>query len=156
MWGCSSSKHEIYACKQGDPKNWHVFMSIATDSYTATVGSDGDFTGACTHLGYVCFFKEDMLHQVSGNYPSNYTITDLRCRGVEKGSEKSMAVVNEVLYYKSRSAICAYDGSLPGSISAALGDVRYKNAVGGNAREQILCVHGGYGGARLTCLYTIR
>lgn len=132
VWGCSSEKHEIYACKLGDPFNWHCFMGLASDSYTATIGSDGDFTGICTHRGYVCIWKEDMLHKVAGSKPANYQITNTVCRGVEKGSEKSMSIVNEVLFYKSRNGICAYDGALPYSVSDNLGDVRYRNAVGGS------------------------
>lgn len=56
VWGCSSAAHEVYACKLGDPFNWNCFEGISTDSYAATIGSDGDFTGAITHLGYVLFF----------------------------------------------------------------------------------------------------
>jgi cell division protease FtsH len=33
--------------------------------------------------------------------------------------------LNEVLYYKSRTGVCAYDGSLPVEISSALGNVSY-------------------------------
>jgi hypothetical protein len=36
-----------------------------------------------------------------------------------------------VLYYKSTSGICAYNGGLPYSISDDLGDVKYYDAVGG-------------------------
>jgi hypothetical protein len=42
-----------------------------------------------------------------------------------------MAIVNEVLYYKARNAVCAYDGSLPVAISYVLGNERYYDAVGG-------------------------
>lgn len=132
VWGCSSENHEIYACKLGDPFNWNYFMGLSTDSYAAKIGSDGDFTAACTHLGQVLFFKEDILHKVSGNKPANYVTTQVLCRGVEKGSEKSLAAVNERLYYKSRTAICMYDGALPMEVSGSLGDVRYTNAVAGS------------------------
>ena len=71
------------------------------------------------------------MHKVYGDYPSNYRIQDTACRGVQKGCEKSLAIVNEVLYYKSRSAVCAYDGSLPTEISSALGELSYYNAVAG-------------------------
>lgn len=131
VWGCSSSKHEIYACKLGDPKNWYCFLGISTDSYAMTVGSSGDFTGCCTHLGYVLFFKEDVIHKVYGNKPGNYQITNTNCRGVEKGSEKSLVIVNETLYYKARQNVCAYNASLPASISEALGNDRYRNAAAG-------------------------
>lgn len=136
LWGCRYGHavngevvNEIYASKLGDFKNWNCFMGISTDSYAASVGSDGQFTGAIAHLGHPLFFKENCLHKVYGNYPANYQITTTACRGVQKGSHKSLAIVNEVLYYKSRTAICAYDGSLPQEISYALGDVAYDNAV---------------------------
>jgi hypothetical protein len=136
LWGCrygvaanGEVVNEIYASKLGDFKNWNCFMGISTDSYAATVGTDGQFTGAVAHLGYPLFFKENYMHKVYGNYPANYQITTTACRGVQKGSHKSLAIVNEVLYYKSRTAVCAYDGSLPQEVSYALGDVAYSNAV---------------------------
>ena len=139
LWGCKygisnngETVNEIYASKLGDFKNWNCFMGTSTDSYAASVGSDGQFTGAITHLGYPIFFKENYLHKVYGNYPANYQIQTTSCRGVQKDSEKSLAIVNEVLYYKSRNAVCAYDGSLPTEISYALGDVSYFDAVAGS------------------------
>jgi hypothetical protein len=42
-----------------------------------------------------------------------------------------LAIVNEVLYYKARSAVCGYDGSLPVEISAPLGDISYSDAIAG-------------------------
>lgn len=138
LWGCRYGTalngevvNEIYASKLGDFKNWNCFASISTDSYVATVGSDGQFTGAITHLGYPIFFKENYLHKVYGNYPANYQIQTTACRGVQKGCSKSLAIVNETLYYKARSAVCAYDGSLPVEMSSALGDMTYGDAVAG-------------------------
>ena len=136
LWGCryglSNNKevvNEIYASKLGDFKNWNCFMSVATDSCVLQCGTDGQFTGAITHLGYPVFFKENCMHKVYGNYPANYQTQSTVCRGVQEGSEKSLAIVNEVLYYKSRNGVCAYDGSLPAEVSYALGDVYYDNAV---------------------------
>ena len=138
LWGCrygvqggNKIVNEIYACKLGDFKNWNCYMGISTDSYAATVGTDGQFTGAITHLGYPLFFKENYLHKIYGNYPANYQIQTTACRGVQKGCERSLAIVNEVLYYKARSGICAYDGSLPVEMSSALGEINYHNAVAG-------------------------
>ena len=106
-------------------------MGLSTDSYVASCGTDGQFTGAITHLGYPLFFKETCLHKVYGNFPSNFQIQTTACRGVQKGCERSLSIVNEVLYYKGRSAVCAYDGSLPVEISAVLGEERYNNAIAG-------------------------
>lgn len=138
LWGChygvalnGEVVNEIYASKLGDFKNWNTFAGISIDSYVAGVGTDGQFTGAITHGGYPIFFKENWMHKVYGNYPANYQIQTTACRGVQKGCHKSLAIVNEILYYKSRSAICAYDGSLPAEISYALGDAYYFEAVAG-------------------------
>lgn len=139
LWGCrygialnGQMVNEIYASKLGDFKNWNCFAGISTDSYAATVGTDGQFTGAITHNGYPIFFKENHMHKVYGDFPAQYRIQDTACRGVQKGCSKSLAIVNEVLYYKSRSAVCAYDGSLPMEISSALGDEVYHDAVAGS------------------------
>ena len=138
LWGCrygvaanGEVVNEIYASKLGDFKNWNCFMGLSTDSYAATVGTDGQFTGAITHLGYPLFFKENCVHKVYGNFPSNYQIQTTVCRGVQKGCAQSLAIVNEILYYKSRHAVCAYDGSLPTEISYALGEETYGEAVAG-------------------------
>ena len=139
LWGCRYGANadgqivnEIYASKLGDFKNWGCFMSLSTDSYTASVGTDGQFTGAITHMGYPLFFKENYVHKVYGNYPANYQIQTTACRGVQKGCEKSLAIVNETLFYKARSGIMAYDGSLPTEASYSLGNEAYSEAVGGS------------------------
>jgi hypothetical protein len=138
LWGCRYGEalngemvNEIYASKLGDFKNWHCFEGISTDSYAVTVGTDGAFTGAVEHLGYPLFFKENCMHKVYGNYPANYQMQTTTCRGVQKGCERSLATVNEVLYYKARSGVCAYDGSLPAEISQAFGEEIYHDAVSG-------------------------
>lgn len=143
LWGCKygldlhkNFVNEIYASKLGDFKNWNVFDGISTDSYVASLGTDGQFTGAITHLGYPIFFRENCMHKVYGNFPANFQIQTTTCRGVQKGCAKSLAIVNEVLYYKSRNAICAYDGSLPQEISSSLGDVSYSNAAAGAIRNK--------------------
>ncbi len=138
LWGCrygvatnGEVVNEIYASKLGDFKNWSCFMGLATDSYTASCGTDGQFTGAITHMGYPLFFKENCVHKVYGNYPANFQIQTTACRGVQKGCDRSLAIVNETLFYKSRSGVCAYDGSLPTEVSYAMGNEAYSDAVGG-------------------------
>lgn len=131
IWGCSSANHEVYACKLGDPKNWNSFLGIASDSYALTIGSSGDFTGCTTHLSNIIFFKEDVIHKLWGTKPSNYELDNVKARGVQKGSEKSIVIVNETLYYKSRNDVCTYGSSLPSAISDALGTDKYFDAVAG-------------------------
>ena len=138
LWGCRYGENnagqvvnEIYASKLGDFKNWSCYMGVSTDSYAASLGSDGEFTGAITFLGYPMFFKESCVHKIYGRYPANFQIQDTACRGVQRGCHGSLAIVNETLFYKARSGICAFDGSLPVEASYALGKDNYFDAVGG-------------------------
>lgn len=135
LWGCryglsagGQVVNEIYASKLGDFKNWNCFQGVSTDSYVVSLGTDGAFTGAVNHLGFPLFFKENCIHKVYGSYPAAYQTQTVNCRGVQRGSEKSLAAVGEVLYYKSFSGVCAYDGSLPREVSAPLGDTPYHSA----------------------------
>ena len=129
LWGCSKDGHEIYCCKLGDVTNWNCFQGISTDSWAATIGSDGKFTGAITYLGYPIFFKEDGLIKISVSSSGGHQTKETKCRGVQKGSERSLAILNETLFYKSSTCVCAYNGSLPIGISDDLGEVRYYDAV---------------------------
>lgn len=131
LWGCSEDGHEIYCCKLGDVKNWNCFMGISTDSWAVTIGSDGKFTGAITYLGYPMFFKEDCFIKIAISSTGGHQTKETRCRGVQRGSGKSLAILNETLYYKSTTGICSYAGSLPAGISESLGEVRYEGAVAG-------------------------
>ena len=108
LWGCRYGPNrageivnEIYASKLGDFKNWSCFQGASTDSYIMSLGSDGPFTGAIQHLGYPLFFRENCLHKIYGNYPANFRLQTTPCRGVQKGSGESLAIVGETLYYKS-------------------------------------------------------
>lgn len=143
LWGCRYGTanngqvvNEIYCSKLGDFKNWNCSMGISTDSWEGSVGTDGPFTGAIAHLGYPLFFKENHLHKVYISSSGAHQIADTACRGVQEGCSRSLAIVGEVLYYKARSGVCAYDGSLPTEISQALGSERYKNAVAGAYRSK--------------------
>ena len=111
LWGCSSKNHEIYCSKLGEPLVWGAYSGISTDSWAATVGTDGDFTGACVFNGCVLFFKEDCVHSVYGTKASNFTITTYTVRGVQKGSAKSLCISEGLLYYKAPEGIFTFNGS---------------------------------------------
>lgn len=137
LWGCrygndgEKNLNELYCCALGDFKNWEQYMGLSTDSWRASVGSDGVFTGAVSYLGTPLFFKENCIHRVSVSSIGAHEVGETVCRGVQRGSHKSLVVVNETLYYKSPGDVCAYQGSFPESVSAALGTERYSAAVAG-------------------------
>ena len=164
LWGCRYGPNrageivnEIYASKLGDFKNWNCFQGTSTDSYVMSLGAEGRFTGAIQHLGYPLFFRENCLHKVYGNYPANFRLQTTPCRGVEQGSGESLAIVGEVLYYKSPAGVCAYDGALPVEVSRALGPMEYHGAAAGALRgKYYISMEDKAGDAHLFVFDTVR
>ena len=138
LWGCfygidgGKVINEIYCCALGDFKNWRQYLGLSTDSWTASIGSDGPWTGAVNYLGHPCFFKENRIHSINVSSVGAHQIDETICRGVQKGSWRSLQVVEETLYYKSRTGICAWQGGFPSGVSEALGDEKYSAAVAGS------------------------
>lgn len=130
LFGVSNAEGRIYASAQGDPRNFYALDGGAGDSWSQSVGTAGDFTGCVAYSGSVLFWKEDCLHKLMGARPSSYALYTYYVDGLQAGSEGSMAIVNDVLYYKGRLGLYAYTGSTPKRISAALGAVGYGSAVG--------------------------
>ena len=157
LWGCryglnndGQMVNEIYASKLGDFRNWACYQGISTDSYTASCGTDGPFTGAITHLGTPIFFKESCMHKVYGGVPAEFQIQSTACRGVQAGCSRSLAIVNEQLMYKSRSGVCVYDGSLPEDAGYCLGKGFFSDAVGGaHGSKYYVSMRGSDGGWNL-------
>lgn len=129
LWGVHGNT--ICCSYLGDPKVWNNFDTTATACWSAEVGSPGGFTAACAYGGYPLFFKEDHIYRVYGTKSANFQIFDTETLGVESGSEKSLAVVGQALYYKSRAGFACYAGGVPRLIDAALGTARRQKAVGG-------------------------
>jgi len=142
LWGCKyglvngESVNEIYASRLGDFKNWHCFAGLSTDSYAASRGSDGVFTGAAAYLGSPLFFKEHCIERVYPSAAGAHQIVTIQCDGVKKDSAGSLQVVDGTLYYHGVHGFCAFSGSLPTLISAALGEESYSGAVSGSVNGQ--------------------
>lgn len=142
IWGCKyglvngKPVNEIYASKLGDFKNWNCYMGLSTDSFAASRGADGAFTGAITLQGHPLFFRENSIEKVYPGSNGAHQIVTTEGRGVQKGCWRSLAIVGETLFYKSRDGVCAYTGSLPYSVSEPLGDVTYSDARAGAAGDR--------------------
>lgn len=130
IWGVCNADNTVYASALGDPTTFFDYTS-ESGSYSLAIGSDGDFTGICSYGGAVLVWKEEILHKIMGNYPSEYYMVDYPVFGVQKGSEKSLVVINNVLYYKGVFGVYQYGGNTPQNISANLGNGIYKYGVAG-------------------------
>lgn len=140
LWACRYGKNykgdfvnEIYASARGSFRTFFKFDGTSDDSYILTLGSDGPFTGAATLGGMPVFFKEGSCHIISGSYPSTYHLTTETGTWVASGSSKSICLADSMLYFHGKDGIYVYDGASKQKISDALGNERYKNAVGGFA-----------------------
>lgn len=137
LWGCfygndgTQNINEVYCCALGDFRNWEQYLGVSTDSWRASRGSDGAWTGCINYLGTPTFFKENVIHPISVSSVGAHQIGDIPARGVQQGSHKSLAIVNETLYYKSRTGVVAYQGGMPADVSQALGEAKYYKAVAG-------------------------
>lgn len=137
LWGCKYGErdgsiiNELYCSALGDFKNWNRFSGISTDSWAASVGSDGVWTGCINYLGRPTFFKEDRIYEITISSSGAHRVDEYTYRGVQEHSYRSLAVVGETLYYKSNLGIMAYQGGMPIEISSELGTDVYEEASGG-------------------------
>ena len=148
LWGCryglnraGAVVNEIYASKLGDFRNWNCFQGVSTDSYCVSLGADGPFTGAVQHLGYPVFFREDCIHRLYGSTPATFRLQTTPCPGVQQGCSRSLARVGQMLYYKSPTGVCAYDGAVPVTVSQKLGVMPCTRAAAGALGDKYyLCI----------------
>ena len=130
LWACRSGLsrdgeyvNEIYASKLGDPFNWNAFSGLVSDSYAASVGTGGVFTGCAVYLGCPTFFKEGCVHKVYGTKPSNFRVVASSSDGVAHGASRSVVECCGSLYYLSKSGFMQYDGSYAQTVSKTLGEL---------------------------------
>lgn len=163
LWGCyygqddeGKTLNEIYACKLGDPKNWRVYQGLSTDSYTASRGSSGPYTGASVLGGSPLFWKEGTLEKVYPSATGAHQIQTFSLEGVEQGAGRSLVVIEGALYYKSRNGVCVYTGTMPRRISEAFGDLRYQGGIGGRHGRKYFLLLGTGGDTQTLACYDIK
>ena len=162
LWGCRYGMdvqtgefyNEIYASKLGDFKNWRVFQGLSTDSWAASRGTPAPYTGAAVLDGHPLFFREESLEKVYPSSTGAHQIQTFTVDGVQEGSDRSLVIIDDRLYYQSRLGVCVYDGTLPRKISQAFGDLKYTDGIAARhkKRYEISMVPSG-GGDRIVGVY---
>ena len=110
LWGCKYGTvngklvNEIYASALGRFDVWRKYAGVSTDSYAASIGSDGRWTGAVNYQGYPLFFKEDRMHKVYVSASGAHRIQEytMRGRGAQRASRWST-----VCCFTRRATACA-------------------------------------------------
>ncbi len=129
VWGCSSDG-KIWASKYNDPTNFEYFDLTSADSFTLEAGTGGAFTGSCATGSYIAFFRQNKIHRITGTKPSNYRHTVIKQPGVMNGSERSLAVISDIIYYEGKEGVYAFDGADARLISEKLGDFVHSEGIG--------------------------
>lgn len=135
IWGCRFGENddgefvnEIYGSALGDPLNFFVYEDTAADSFTASVGTGGNFTGIGTIGDSVVFFKSDRYYVLSGTEPP-FTLQEIQAEGIQENKYYPGNTVCNIagsLYYKSAHGIMRMGtDSLPVRISGEIGNDHY-------------------------------
>ena len=138
LWGCRYGQdedgnvlNEIYASALGDYRNWSQYRGISTDSWTASRGTAAPFTGAAVLHGSPLFFRENSVEKVYPSATGAHQVQTFDLDGVADGAWRSLVVIDERLYYKSKEGVCVYTGTLPQRISDEFGNLRYDGGTAG-------------------------
>ncbi len=125
VWGCRYGLERdggfvcrVYASAPGDPLNWSTLANGG--ALYADIAGSGAFSGISDFLGSPVLFREDGLIEL-GISGGRIVQAAVKGEGAERGATQSILTLGGVLYYKSRDAVCAYDGSYPKRISGQLG-----------------------------------
>ena len=146
LWGCRSGLNrqgvevnELYATALGDPSAWFRFEGIADDSWTASVGTPGIFTGATVVSNCPIFFKENVIHKIYPSASGAHQVLQATVAGVREYSSKSIAQVGDYVYYQGRDHFYAFDGTNTTVISDKIDLAGFKGQVAGAYKDKYVC-----------------
>ena len=137
LWGCRCGLsdgrrvNELYASALGDCTAWQRFNGLSTASWTASVGSEGPFTGAAVLDGCPVFFKETCVHRVYPSATGAHRVTEQRIMGVAPGCANSIVPFEGGLAYVSHAGVMRWSGGAAVLLSEALGTLRPVRAAAG-------------------------
>lgn len=126
VWCCSENGEEIFASALGKPLEYYEFNGVSTDSWNASVGTPGKFTGIALWQTRVVAFKEDYVHIIYGSTANDFSIE--RTYGAGCIDRQSIANAGDMLIWLSYDGFYAYSGGKPQRISDKL-NARYVSAV---------------------------
>lgn len=124
LWSCHSGIingeyiNEIYASQLGSFTNWYAYEGLAGDSYAATIGVAGKFTGMAVLNNRPVFLKEGNIIKVYGDYPANYQVITQRTNGCINAD--TLVGTGDRIYYAGRDGIYCYDDATARNISQSL------------------------------------
>nr|DAW99553.1 MAG TPA: stabilization protein [Caudoviricetes sp.] len=125
LWGSDADGRTIYASKLGSIDNWSEFKGLDSDSFTAEVGTDGEFLTFINYKTALVGFKKDHIHILYGNTPKTYQLTKSISVGLT--NKEAVIEIDGVIYFNSYDGIYAFTLGVPEKISDKL-NVHYGTA----------------------------
>ena len=132
IWGCRAGfdangnmVKRVYASAIGNPLVWTARVNgfgIETD-----IECDGAFGGICDMDGDVIVFEKSALTKIRVT-EKGVTAKRYACEGIGEMANGSIATLGGEIYYKSKDAICSYNGSRVKCVSKSLGRVGIANS----------------------------
>lgn len=132
---------ELFACKLGDFKSWESFQGLSTDSFAADVATKGDFNGITNYANHVTMFKNEFMHELYGNKPSNYSIPEAFKSG-SVGNE-SISEVKGYLLFAGDEGVKLYSGGIPRVISNKLNKIFVSASAGTDGKKYYISIYDG-------------
>jgi hypothetical protein len=113
-------------------------QGIASDSFIASVGTGGKFTGIAATEDNVLFFKEDRVFILSGTEPP-FQLREKWGPAIPDGAAKSVVCQNGAIFFQGMTGFMRMDvWNYPTVISQKIGSAEREPFVGGTDGERIL------------------
>ena len=146
LWGCRYGENafgefvnELYCTALGTYNEWYRYEGLADSSWAASVGSQGNFTGALVLGGTPIFFKENVAYKIYPSASGAHQVVALEIRGVAPGTSDAIVYINEGVIYKGTDYFFFFDGSHIAPISESLGKIECGRAVAGVDGDKYVC-----------------
>lgn len=137
LWGTSENGEYIYASKLGDCFNFNSFQGLSDDSWFCEIGTNGGFTGITSYRSTVVAFKQNYIHHIYGDSPSNFSIPKQTYNGTI--DSRSIAEVSGTLYYMAADGFYEYTGGEPEKISGCIRTLYKSCTAGTNGKRYYAC-----------------
>ncbi|GEM_PF-6106062 len=116
--------------KESGGIDWTTMDSTGMSAIRRTLWQGGNVTGIAAITGRVVCFKRGYIYTLSGEMPSTMYTSGISCPGLREDNKKSIAVLEDGVFYLSDTGVYVFTGGFPTNISENAG-INGTDACGG-------------------------
>ena len=116
--------------KESGGIDWTTMDSTGMSAVRRTLWQGGNVTGIAAITGRVVCFKRGYIYTLSGETPSTMYTSGISCPGLREDNKKSIAVLEDGVFYLSDTGVYVFMGGFPTNISENAG-IKGTDACGG-------------------------